>query len=213
MLGQPSALYPTGEWEVYKKLGNGIAFAGIVPFPAKDGWVHYLLITYNSGGRVSAFGTTADWTSSKGEVWESWSGSGVYAGGVGFYTGTNQPFISVDLGGEVDSAWIGYLILKQHYLRTDRTSLHIVIRQLCRASSLGHPSAFSAIGNIYRYGSYNFYRDNNRACFWHTLANNNTMPSWCDDVLTPDATHKVKHLVEQWQPDQCNNEVLSHVPD
>jgi hypothetical protein len=166
ILGSPNIQYPSGEWEVYKKLGNGIGLISIIPFPVKDAWVHYFLITYDKDGRVTAVGSGADWASKKGSVWEAWSGSGVYAGDVGFYTGTNQPFISVDQGGKADSAWVGYLRLLQHSQLTNRTSMHTVIRQLCRASSRSHPSAFNAIGKIYREGLYSIYR---KTMSWHVF--------------------------------------------
>ena len=213
ILGSPNIQYPSGEWEIYKKLGSGIGLISIVPFPYKDAWVHYLLITYDKDGGVTAVGSGADWASSKGTTYEAWSGSGVYAGDVGFYTGTSQPFISMDKGGKADSAWVGYLRLRQHSQRTDRTSLHTVIRQLCRASSLGHPAAFNAIGNIYRDRLYGIPRDNVRACFWFAMANSKVPPPWCNDTLTPEETSAMKQLTGKWQPDQCNNELLSRLPE
>jgi hypothetical protein len=213
LLGSPSVRYPTGDWEVYKKLGDGIALIGIVPFPARKGWVHYLLITYDDKGRVAAVGTTADWASGKGTVYEAWSGSGVYAGDVGFYTGTNQPFISVDGGGKADTAWVDYLKVQLHFRRTGRTSMHIVVKYLCKASSLGHPSAFNAIGNIYKDRLYGFDQDNVRACFWHAIANNKLLPRWCDRILAPEELPRVKQLIEQWRPEQCKNEILPHFPE
>jgi len=213
ILGSPNIQYPSGEWDVYKKLGNGIGLISIIPYPYKDASVHYLLITYNKDGQVTAVGSGADWASKKGSVWEAWSGSGVYAGDVGFYTGTNQPFISVDQGGKADSAWVSYLRLLQHSQLTDRTSKHTVIRQLCRASSRAHPSAFNAIGKIYREGLYSIPKDNVMACFWYAMANSKVQPSWCDGVLAPEETSTVKQLVGKWQPDQCENELLLRVPE
>jgi hypothetical protein len=98
---------------------------------------------------------------------------------------------------------------------------------------MDHPAALAELGHYFWDGLYDFDEDgikeryasvhhvlwdefdndNVKACLWYSMVNDKALPPWCRDVLTEEEKTRVEHMLEGWQPSQCNNELAPKITD
>jgi hypothetical protein len=219
LLGEPmcctNILWPSrdeGRVEVYRTWGDALGLAGFVPVPSGD-LTHYALITYDASGRVNA--TDWDYAAGASDV------NLLYAGEYGYFPRLDTIFPSIDGGGKTDRAWVKYMKSAQGTrMETHKKNIN-TLKLLCRAAEQGHPAAFNELGNFFWYdlnvdsithGQLRlwsmFEKDKVKACLWYSMANEKVQPPWCRDWLTVEESTKVEHLLENWQPSQCDPEIM-----
>jgi len=222
LLGNPSGpeeyLWPSideGNVEVFSAMGDAIGLVFIFPFPSGEAVSHHALITYDVSGHVDA----TDW----GYALYEFTSMFLYAGEYGYFNGTNTVFPSKDGGGKADKAWADYMIQMMHEIKYQYGSWdkERALKLICRAVEQSHPAAYSELGHLFRENrwlkglqqAFGYYalspikKDNVKACFWYSMANDKVQPPWCRDLLTMEESTEVEYLLENWQPGQCEHEI------
>jgi TPR repeat protein len=211
LLGEPYLINPNRKSEMYATEGDGIGFVTIIPVPAD--YLHYLIIYYDEAERVDSL-LRGDIPLSGGNV-DSHRPELSDMLSISKYQEKRQRDRVIE---REESAEEGNPEAQLQLYYSDASSPE-GLKWLCRSADQGHPHAQTEVASLYLKGRGGMTRDLTRAYLWYSLAvrNGNEGYRWrLEEVarlMTPEQGAKAAEMLGNWQPGQCEQELILHQLD
>jgi len=97
--------------------------------------------------------------------------------------------------------------------------LNMEVATYCPNADLGHADAQKHIGDLYYHGSYGLEKDYVMAFVWYSLATNNGDSYTFMQLekliieLSPEQLVEAQHQLEQWEPGQCERDLMGAISE